>query len=438
MANESKTKKRIARKGFTAGSIKLPMVEPEAVGMSSERLGRIRVAMQRYVDKKLVPGVVSLVARKGKVAYLDAVGLQNVEDDISMNSDTIFRIASMTKAITSVALMMLFEEGHFLLSDPASNWIPEFADPKVAIRLPIEERRSESVNVGGTPIKLIPANRPITIRHLLTHTAGFGNVPRGISAEQWAKVNERQKPDETIGDWVKRYAKVPLNHQPGEVWDYSRATCVVGHLVEIMSGMTLDEFFRERIFKPLNMPDTHFFLPLNKLDRFAACYTPDKDLKIKLTDAPTPKSRFVREPHTYFMGSGGLVSTVKDYFRFYQMTLNGGELEGARILSRKTLELMISIHTGDLPVWLPGPWSGFGLGFGVVRNTEHINTLTSVHQGPSPWSVGSYSWGGAFCTFPWADPREKLIGIMMTQVGPYNHLNIRQEYISLVNQAIID
>ncbi len=237
---------------------------------------------------------------------------------------------------------------------------------------------------------------------------------------------------------MKRYAKVPLDHQPGEAWDYSRATCVVGYLVEIISGMPLDVFFRENIFKPLNMPDTHFFLPVNKLSRFAACYTPDTDFKIKLNDPPTAKSRFVREPHTYFMGSGGLVSTISDYFRFYQMTLNGGELDGARILSRKTIEMMTTIQTGDLPIWLPGPWSGFGLGFGIVRNTEHVNTLTSPHQGPSLWSVGSYSWGGAFCTFPWVDPEEKLIGIMMTQVGPYGHLNIRQEYVNLVNQAIID
>jgi CubicO group peptidase (beta-lactamase class C family) len=436
MAKEDQTKKSSGKQTVSTGIVKLPVSEPEAVGMSSERLGRIRIAMQRYVDKKLVPGVVSLVARKGKVVYLDALGSQYVEEGIPMTNDTIFRIASMTKAITSVALMMLFEEGRFLLSDPVSNWIPEFADPKVAVRTRVE-RRTEGVE-AGSQVKLFPANRPILIRHLLTHTAGFGYSPRGISAEEWAKVNERQKPDETIGDWVKRYAKVPLDHQPGEVWDYSRATCVVGHLVEIISGMTLDEFFRERIFKPLNMPDTHFYLPVSKIDRFAAAYAPGKDLKIRLIEEPTPNSRFVKEPHTYYMGSGGLLSTIKDYFRFYQMTLNGGELDGARILSRKTIELMTTIHTGDLPIWLPGPWSGFGLGFGIVRNTENVNTLTSQHQGPSPWSVGSYTWGGAYCTFPFADPREKIVGLMMTQVRPYGHLNIRQEFVTLVNQAIND
>ena len=420
----------------TAGG--LPTAKPETVGMSTERLGRIPVAMQRYVDKKLVPGVVTLVARNGKVVHLEAVGAKYPETGAVMTTDTIFRIASMTKPITSVALMMLFEEGHFLLSDPVSKWIPEFADPKVAIRLPLEEQRSETYNLGGAPIKLIPANRPISVRHILTHTAGFGGQPRGISGEEWIKISQKQKPDETIGDFVKRYAKVPLNHQPGEVWDYSRATCVVGHLVEILSGMTLDEFFKERIFKPLDMVDSHFYLPKEKLDRFAACYTPGKDLAIQCIDAPTAESRFVKEPHTYFMGSGGLVSTARDYFRFYQMLLNGGELDGARILGRKTIELMTRNHVGDLTVWLPGPWMGFGLGFGVVRDTEHMNTLTSLHQGPAPWSVGSYSWGGAFCTFAWVDPREKLIGIVMTQVSPYTHLNIRQEFNSLACQAIID
>jgi CubicO group peptidase (beta-lactamase class C family) len=426
------------KKGDSLFSTKLPMAKPESVGISTARLSRVRPAMQRYVDKKLVPGVVSLIARNGKVVYLDAVGKQSVENGTPMTPDTIFRIASMTKAITSVALMMLFEEGHFLLSDPVKNWIPEFANPMVALPLPMNERQSESSNVSGVSIKLVPANRPITIRHLLTHTAGFGYTPRALSAEEWAKVSAKQKPEETIGDFVKRYAKVPLNHQPGEVWDYSRATCVVGHLVEIISGMTLDEFMRERIFKPLSMPDTHFYLPESKLDRFAACYTPGKDLKIKLVDGPDNNSRFVKKPHNYFMGSGGLVSTVSDYFRFYQMTLNGGVLDSARILSRKTIELMTTIHTGDMTVWLPGPWSGFGLGFGVVRNFEHINTLTSLHQGPSPWSVGSYTWGGAYCTFPFADPKEKLVGVVMTQVGPYNHLNIRQDFINLACQAIID
>jgi len=409
----------------------LPFANPEEVGISSERLSRIRLVMQRYVDRNLVPGIVSLIARNGRVVHFDTVGFRDVENRIPMTSDTIFRIMSMTKPITSVALMMLYEEGHFLLSDPVSKWIPEFSDPKVAVR-------PSPQDYANVPWKLVSANRPISIRHLLTHTAGLSSAPRGISREEFMKVSQRQSPTETIGDFVKRYATVPLNYHPGESWEYSRATCIVGHLVEIISGMTLDKFFKERIFEPLNMTDTSFYLPIEKLDRFSAQYTPDKEGQIQLADPATVESRFVREPHLYFMGSGGLLSTIKDYFRFDQMMLNGGTLDGASILGRKTVEFMTKNHTGDHFITLPGPWAGFGLGFGVVVNTDNKNTLTSNHPGPVPWSVGSYTWGGAYCTFPWVDPVEKLIGIVMTQVGPYRHLNIRHDFIGLVYQSIVD
>ncbi|UCD56753.1 MAG: serine hydrolase, partial [Candidatus Hydrogenedentota bacterium] len=206
----------------------------------------------------------------------------------------------------------------------------------------------------------------------------------------------------------------------------------------IISGMSLDEFFRERIFKPLGMQDTSFYLPTEKLDRFAAAYSPGKDRQIELADPATAKSKFVEEPHLYFMGSGGLISTAADYFRFNQMMLNGGELDGARILGRKTVELMTRNHTGDLPIWLTGPGSGFGLGYAVVMNADHINTLTSNQPGPVPWSPGTHSWGGAFCTFSWIDPVERLTGIVMTQVRPYDHLMIRHDFVGLAYQAIVD
>jgi len=429
MANSDKTKQVTP----ISMELDLPYGRPEDVGISSQRLDRIRVAMQRYVDKNLVPGVAWLVARDGKVVRTEAIGRRDVENNLPMTVDTIFRIASMTKPITSVALMMLFEEGHFLLSDPVSKWIPEFADVKVVMPIPQEEFRGEAY-------KLVPPARPVTIRHLLTHTAGFGyQPPAAYRTDPGAKrFDERQSENEVIGDFVRRYAKVPLAHQPGEVWDYSRATCVVGYLVELMSGMTLDEFLKEQIFKPLDMPDTYFYLPQTKLNRFAACYTPDKNFQIKLLYGPPDPAKYAAEPHVYFMGSGGLLSTLHDYFRFYQMILNGGILEGKRILSRKTVELMTKNHVGDIPVWLPGPWCGFGLGFGVIRNYDHINTLLGGHPGPAPMSEGTYMWGGAFCTYPWVDPKERLVAMMMTQVGPYNHLNIRQEFAGMVYQAIAD
>ena len=409
----------------------LPLAKPEAVGLSKERLARIAPAMDKYIQGQLVPGTVTLVARKGKVVYFEAQGYKDAENKKPMTTDTIFRLASMTKPITSVALMMLYEEGRFLLSDPIAKWIPEFANPVV--------KKATPNNMYGLATTTEPAKRPITVHHLLTHTAGLSNAYRGLTIPEYLESQKRAKPDETVADMVKRYAKVPLNYHPGEAWEYSRATCVVGRLVEILSGMTLDEFFKKRIFEPLEMKDTHFFLPLNKLDRFANAYKPGEKGKIALLEAATPDSAFVKEPHVYFMGSGGLVGTAADYFRFSQMLLNGGQYNGVRLLSRKTIEFMTKNHIGDLEMWLAGPYEGFGLGFAVDRDINTVKTgLVTNHPGPVPWSPGSYYWGGAYCTFFWVDPVEQLIGMVFTQVIPYAHINIRQDFIGLATQAIVD
>jgi CubicO group peptidase (beta-lactamase class C family) len=402
----------------------LPTARPEDAGMSSDRLARIRPAMQRYIDRGLVPGVVTLVARRGRVVHFEAIGYRDVEAKAPMTTDTIFRIASMTKPIASIALMTLYEEGHFLLNDPISKFLPEFANMKVAQAAPAAE-------TGGAPYKLVPATRPITFKHVLTHTAGFPNTYRGITREEYAKTYPRKGPNETVADVVKRLAAMPLNFNPGEAWEYGPATDVVGRLVEVISGMTLDEYLRKRIFEPLKMNDTHFYLPSTKLGRFVASYQPDEknDNKIKLVEAPTAESRWVKQPHNYFSGAGGLVSTAADYVRFHQMMLNGGELDGARILGRKTVELMTTNHIGDLPVWLTGPGYGFGLGYSVVKD---------IGVTGQAGSAGQYGWGGAFCTYFQVDPKEELIGVMMTQVRPYTHINIRQEFMALANQAIVD
>jgi CubicO group peptidase (beta-lactamase class C family) len=363
---------------------------------------------------------VTLVARKGKVVHFQARGFRDVEKKAAMTTDTIFRIASMTKPITSVALMMLFEEGYFLLNDPISKWLPEYADMQVAVP-------SDST-LTGTPYRLVPANKPITVRHILTHTAGLSNSYRGLTREQYLKESVIS-PEDTVGDWVTRYAALPLNYQPGEKWEYSRATDVVGRLVEVMSGLTLDEFFKRRIFEPLDMKDSYFYLPRKKLNRFAALYKPDKDGRIELAEAPTAESRFVKEPNIYFMGAGGMVSTARDYFRFQQMMLNGGELDGVRLLGKNTVKLITSNHTGDLPLWLRGPGYGFGLGYSVQIDQGAAGSMTSD---------GTFGWGGAFCTFFWVDPVDDVVGIIMTQVRPYTHINIRQEFLNLASQAIVD
>ena len=400
----------------------VPAAEPEAVGMSSERLERLDRVMQGYIDRNEVAGVVTLVARRGKVVHFSALGQRDVEAGAPMTHDSIFRIASMTKPIASVALMMLYEEGRFQLRDPISKWLPEFADMRVAVPAPPQERLTGRY-------KTVPASRPITVQQVLTHTAGLANTYRGITQPEFQEVVAPREPGDTVGDMLKRLATLPLNFHPGDHWEYGRATDVVGRLVEVMSGQTLDAYLKERIFEPLDMRDTHFYLPKSKLDRFAALYRPDAHGKIELAEAPTADSRFVAEPHTYFSGAGGLVSTARDYFRFHQMMLNGGELDGARILGRKTVELMTANHTGDKGIWLAGPGYGFGLGYAVV---------TDLGPSGTPRSEGSYYWGGAFGTIFWVDPSEELIGILMEQVRPYTHLNVRPDLATMTYQAIVD
>ena len=277
----------------------VPAAEPEAVGMSSERLDRLDRVMQGYIDRNEVAGVVTLVARRGKVVHFSALGQRDVEAGAPMTHDAVFRIASMTKPIASVALMMLYEEGRFQLRDPIAKWLPEFADMQVAVPAPPQERLTGRY-------KTAPAARPITVQHILTHTAGLANTYRGITQPEFQEVVAPRKPGDTVGGMLKRLATLPLNFHPGEHWEYGRATDVVGRLVEVMSGQSLDAFLRERIFEPLGMTDTHFYLPESKLGRFAALYRPNAQGKIELAEAPTAESRFVAEPHTYFSGAGGL------------------------------------------------------------------------------------------------------------------------------------
>ena len=400
----------------------LPTAAADEVGMSAERLERVDRVMRAYVDRREVAGVVSLVARRGKVVHFSTFGSRDAEAGAPMTHDAIFRIASMTKPIASVALMMLYEEGHFQLRDPIAKWLPEFADMQVASAATYQE-------VGRARFRTEQASQPITVQHLLTHTAGLPNTYRGITKPDFDAIGPQREPGDTLAAFVTRLSALPLNFHPGERWEYGRATDVVGRLVEVLSGMRFDRFLQERIFEPLDMVDTHFYLPAAKLDRFAAQYRPKDGGGLALTEAPSAGSRFVREPHSYFSGAGGLVSTARDYFRFHQMMLNGGELDGARILGRKTVELMTLNHVGDHGVWLVGPGYGFGLGYAVVQDPGAAGM---------PYSPGAYFWWGAYNTTFWVDPREELIGVLLTQLRPYTHLNIRQDLATLAYQAIVD
>ena len=409
----------LASATVAAQDLGLPMTKPEDVGMSSERLERIGPAMQKYIDDSLVPGVITLVARKGKIVHFETQGFMDVDSGKPMQPDAIFRIASMTKPITSVALMMLWEEGAFQLLDPVSKFIPSFENQVV----------STTSDASGTTGDLVPVKRPATIRDMLTHTAGMANSYRGNTTFYGEKSGITK--EDTLGSYIDRLAELPLNYQPGEQWQYSAATNVVGRLVEVISGQTLDEFMQERILKPLGMYDTHFFMDDDKGGRLMSQYTPGPDNnKIVLQDPGSNESRWITNDNKrVFTGAGGLVSTPHDYIRFQQAMLNGGELDGVRLLSRTTIDLMMENHTADLPLWLPGPGMGFGLGWAVVEDRGEAAT---------PLSEGSAYWGGAYCTLSWIDRDEELIGIVMTQVRPYNHINIRQDFQVLATQAIIE
>ena len=404
-------------------------VSPESVGLSSERLERIGRNIQKSIDENRIAGAVSLVARHGQIAYFKAFGMANREDRKPMQTDHIFRICSMTKPITSVAVMMLYEEGRFLLNDPVSNFIPEFKEMKVLDPPYTQDKTSP-------PGSLVEAKRPITIRHLLTHTSGLTyhwNARLGKQYREAGMGHGVLHQDGTIGDAVKKLAKLPLLFQPGDAWEYSVADDVLGYLVEVVSGMPLNKFLDERLFKPLGMKDTGFFPPQEKVSRLAGAYTyyPEKGLQPFRDQQTIEEGSFVysadypyHAPKTYFSGGGGLCSTAEDYYRFCQMLLNGGKSGGTRILSRKSVELISQNHTQG-----KSETSGYGLGFGVNSEARHLTELGSL---------GAYYWGGFFYTSFVIDPKEDLVAIFMGQLHPTGGLNLDAKTIRLAYQAIND
>lgn len=398
------------------GSALFSATLPKEAGLSPERLKRVTALVQRYIDKGEIAGAVSLVARRGRIAQFEAQGVMDLESRKPMSTNTIFRLASMTKPVTSLAVMMLHEDGRFLLDDPVSKFLPEFKSPKVAVANAANERHE-----GGS--RLVPAEREITIRHLLTHTAGLASGTSGPTIDALKKIP--RKPEETLDVYIHRLAELPLNFQPGTAWEYGPATDVLGRLVEVVSGQSLDQFFRQRILDPLAMKDTWFYLPSELTPRLATAYAKQGNILTKLT-APGPANPNGK----FFSGAGGLAGTAEDYFRFCQMLLNGGQLDNTRLVSRKTIEMMTANNIAKLPLWQDTYRGyGFGLGFRVREDLGQSATLGSV---------GEYGWGGAYGTYFWVDPKEQMIGILMIQLMPYAHLNIRPEFQNAVTQAIID
>ena len=385
--------------------------------MSAERLKRLTAAMQGYVDRHEVAGAVTLVSRRGHVVHLEATGVMDIDSKSPMKRDTIFRLASMTKPITSAAVMMLAEEGCFQITDPVSRYIPEFKNPKVIVaNFPGSSR-------AGT--KLVPANREITIQDLLTHTAGLATGTATLLNAEWTQFQKEATAEEDIAGYTRRLAKLPLHFHPGTAWEYGPATNVLGYLVEVVSGQRFDQFLAERIFRPLEMNDTFFYVPDDKLGRLATLHQPVSPKGLRIARPAVE----MRGSNVMFAGAGGLSSTIDDYARFCQMLASGGTWNGKRLLGRKTVELMTSNHIGNLPIWPDLAGYKFGLGFRV---------LTSVGKSAQPGSLGSYGWGGAFGTYFFIDPKEDLFGILMIQMNSYSNLNIRPDLISLAEQAIVD
>ena len=397
---------------------------PENVGMSQERLDRIDALCEESIKNGDLPGIVALVARNGKIVFHQAYGMADNKSGKSMKKDDIFRIASQSKAITSTAVMMLWEEGKFQLDDPISKYIPEFSDPAVL----------SSFRYEDTSYTTVPADKAITIRHLLTHTSGIGyGVIDGD--ERFKMIYEKAGITDlfttepiTIEQSVKKLAKLPLHHNPGEKFTYSEGLDVLGYFIEIVSGMPFDEFLRKRLFDPLGMDDTWFYLPNSKADRLVSVQKKEGGKWVKYpvtfydTDYP------IKGAKKFFSGGAGLSSTAKDYATFLQMYLNGGELNGVRILSRTTVQSIMGNQTGDL--FGGGTNSYYGLAFGVV-------TQMGQDRG-GVGSKGTFDWGGYFNTQYFADPVEQTIGILMKQTqGPVND-ETGWKFRLLLGQAIDD
>ncbi|MEX2585485.1 MAG: serine hydrolase domain-containing protein [Balneolaceae bacterium] len=396
----------------------LPAASPESAGFSSERLDRLTTTLDQYVDQQRLAGGVLLVAGEGKSIYYRAFGMRDLQSGEAMSKSDIFRIASQTKAIVSTAVLMLQEEGKLLISEPVGNYLPEFLETSVA----------EETEEGYT---VVPARQPITIRHVLTHTSGI-DYGYGPAAEEWKQAGIQgwyfAHRDEPIRETVRRIASLPMAAHPGEAYAYGYSIDVLGALIEEVSGQPLDQFLRDRILEPLQMNDTHFYLPEEKRDRLAVVYSVHGQER-QLKRAPDPgmgvgQGHYVDGPRTSFSGGAGLLSTATDYTRFLQMMLNKGTLDGVRILSPTSVQLMTTDHLGEIPF---RRGEGFGLGFYTV---QHIG------ERGLPGATGEFGWSGAYHSTYWVDPTHRITVVFLTQLIPATGSDIREKVRALIYQAM--
>ncbi|WP_279244908.1 serine hydrolase domain-containing protein [Candidatus Litorirhabdus singularis] len=404
------------------------IVDPVKVGMCPKQLQRIGSHLRNaYVDKGKIAGSLTLIARRGEVCYLEAEGSMDLERDKPMSADAIFRIYSMSKPVTSVALMMLYEQGKFSLSDPVHRYIPQWRNLAV-------------YKTGTYPLMATePCRKPMTIRDLLMHTSGLTySFLRATNVDRAYRELEVQHPRAgyTLQNMVDELAQLPLEFEPGSAWNYSVATDVLGYLVEVISGQSYPDYLQEHVFGPLGMVDTSFSIAPDKVDRFSSCYERDFNKQLVLQDDAGDSSY---QDVSFYSGGGGLLSTVSDYYRFCQMLLNGGELDGQRLLGPRTVEFMTRNHLPggqDMSAFARGSFSetsyegvGFGLGF-----AQKVDPVSNGSLG----SVGEYFWGGMASTLFWVDPAEELVMVFMTQLVPSGTFNFRGQLQSLIYPALVD
>jgi len=396
-----------------AGAADLPTAKPESVGMSTQRLGKLKSEMQALVDRNQLPGVVTMVAKDGKIVEFDVAGKRDVESGAPLQKDSIFRIYSMSKPITGVAMMLLFEEGKWQLNDPVSKHIPEFANLKVA-----------KVNPQNGSVTQVAPDHPMTMRELMSHSGGLTYGVFGSTAvdKMYTDVNVLDR-DATLQAMIDKLGKIPLLHQPGERWHYSVSVDVQGYLVEKLSGQPFPEFLKQRIFEPLGMKDTAFYVPADKMNRFVSFYTYDKDRKFVAHPGVPDFSKPPGAPS----GGGGMVSTAMDYMRFCQMLLNGGELDGHRLLSPLSVQLMRS-NVLPASARTMGPGTGFGLDFAVVEDP----VAAGGYGGE-----GTFYWGGYAGTWFWIDPVYNMIVVGMIQIRGDGSPDVRGLSRNLTYQAIV-
>ncbi|HJO10645.1 MAG: serine hydrolase domain-containing protein [Gammaproteobacteria bacterium] len=395
--------------------------DPESVGLSESRLDRIADLVDRYIVDDQIAGAITVVARHGETAYFKTQGVMDIEAREAMRPDAIFRMASMSKPVTGVAIMMLLEEGRLRLEDPVSRFIPEFQNTQVAM-LKDDSNRIDPTN-RNPDIYTVPASREITVRDLLTHTSGLESGGAG------SRVGSRIAPRDTslsLAEYIPTLGDVPLDFQPGTKWRYSSLAGIetLGHIVEVVSGLTFDQFLQERIFEPLGMRDTSFVVPADKMPRLVTLYeSSDAGTLERQDDNPG-----WLDTTTLFSGGGGLYSTADDYMRFGQMLLNGGELNGNRLLGLRTVQLMASNHVGDL--YGPDAGRANGLGFGLTVEVVLDPVLANTRRGK-----GSFGWGGAFGTYFWVDPENDIVALLMIQTRA---TTLRSDFANAVGQAIVE